>query len=126
LHLQFVSDDLTNIPLGFDQFGYNSGTLNSPLLSPATQGAWSNADCSAGPGGYTMSGFGTFTAEVDESAGEDLDITFTIANDSSFPFNANDGNFAVHIRYSDSCRLLVSNANKTLIEWRFRLYHRED
>jgi PEP-CTERM motif len=110
LRLQFISDNLTNTPLGFDQFGYNSGTLNSPLLNPAAQDGWSNANCPAGPGGCQMDGFGRFTAEVDEPAGEDLDITFILASDDNdYPFNANNGNFAVHIRYGDNCSLFVSN-----------------
>jgi PEP-CTERM motif len=57
-----------------------------------------------------MSGFGTFTAEVDEPAGEDLDITFILASDdNTYTFNANGANFAVHIRYSDNCSLFISN-----------------
>jgi PEP-CTERM motif len=110
LRLQFISDNLANTPLGFDQFGYNSGSLNSPLLNPATQDGWSNANCPAGPGGCQMDGFGRFTAEADEPAGEDLDITFILASDdNSYPFNANGSNFAVHIRYGDNCSLFVSN-----------------
>jgi PEP-CTERM motif len=110
LRVQFISDNLTNTPLGFDQFGYNSGTLNSPVLNPATQNGWSNANCPAGPGGCQMDGFGTFTAEVDEPAGQDLDIAFILASDDNdYPFNANGGNFAVHIRYGDNCSLFVSN-----------------
>jgi hypothetical protein len=101
LRLQFISDNLTNTALGFDQFGYNSGTLNSPPLNPATQDGWSDASCPAG--GCSMSGFGTFIAEVDEPLGEDLDRTFVLASDDNdYPFNANGGNFAVHIRYGDN------------------------
>jgi hypothetical protein len=44
-----------------------------------------------------MDGFGRFTAEVDESAGEDLDITFVLASDDNdYPYNANGGNFVFH------------------------------
>jgi hypothetical protein len=60
-----------------------------------------------------MAGFGTFTANVNEPGGEDLDITFILASDDNdYPFNDKGGNFAVHIRYSDNCSLFVSNANK--------------
>jgi hypothetical protein len=106
LRLQFISDNLTNTPLGFDQFGYNSGTANSPLLNPANQDGWQNAlNCPC-----NMDGFGTFTAEVDEPGGNDLDITFILASDDNdYPFNAKGGNFAVHIRYGDNCSLFVSN-----------------
>jgi PEP-CTERM motif len=58
-----------------------------------------------------MDGFRRFTAEVDESAGEDLDITFVpVSDDNDYPFNTNGGNFVVHIRYGDNCSLFVSNA----------------
>jgi hypothetical protein len=106
LTVTFVSDNVTNTPLGIDSFAYNSNVFASSL--PA---GWSQAACS-GPGNppCQMDGFGAFDSEIDSPAGTDLSFSFTLASlVTTFVDNANGGEFAGHIRYSGGCSAFFSD-----------------
>jgi PEP-CTERM motif len=107
LTFEFISDNLTNNPLGIDQIFWNSATI---ATTPAT-GFSLAANCfGAGPPPCNADGFGDFLAEYDKPGGTDLTATFTLASlVTSFADNETGGEFAVHIRYSGECSAFVSD-----------------
>jgi hypothetical protein len=108
LTFAFVSDNLTNNPLGIDQVFWNSATLataTTPGFVIAPNGCFGG-----GPPPCNADGFGDFLAEYDKPAGTDLTATFTLASlVTSFADNATGGEFAVHIRYDGGCSAFVSD-----------------
>jgi hypothetical protein len=87
LTISYVTSNLSNTPLGIDQFGY--GSLVQPTVF---QAGWSLSGCNPG---CQMDGFGTFGTEVSNGGGTDLSASFTLASlVTSF-----DG-FAAHIRFA--------------------------
>jgi hypothetical protein len=110
LTVSFVSDNITNTPLGIDQFGYNSNSLATVL-----PGSWSQADCNP-PGSDTcnMDGFGPMLSEIDDPGGNDLLFSFTLDSlVTSFPENKNGAEFIAHIRYDGNCSAFVSDGTAT-------------
>lgn len=103
LTVAFISDNISNTPLGIDQFGYTAAV--NAITLPA---GWSQASCPVG--GCQLDGFGKFASEIDKAGGTDLSFTFTLASlVTSFPENAQGAEFAAHIRYSGECSLFVSD-----------------
>ena len=103
----WVSDNLTNNPLGMDQIFWNAD-----VVATTAQAGFALAVNCQGPGAppCNADGFGDFLTEYDKPAGTDLTATFTLASlVTSFPDNPNGGEFAVHIRYDGGCSAFVSN-----------------
>jgi hypothetical protein len=106
LTFAFISDNITNTPLGIDQFGYNSAVAGvSPLPGGWTQAA--NCPCN-------QDGFGKFASEIDKPASTALSFTFTLQGlVTTFADNANGGEFAAHIRYDGNCSAFVSDGTSS-------------
>jgi hypothetical protein len=108
LTITYVSDNLINVALGLDQFGYNSDAAPSGALP----GTWNLAGCSGPPSPpfCVMDGFGPMNSEVDDPGGTDLSFSFTLAAlVTDFTPNANDAEFTAHIRFSGGCSAFVSD-----------------
>jgi len=109
LTFAFVSDNLTNNPLGIDQVAWSANVLASAPLP----GTWGHQ---GGPSPYAMDGFGDFAQKYTDPGGTDLTVTFTLASlVTLFPDNTPHagqigGEFAVHIRYDGECSGFVSDA----------------
>lgn len=106
LTVSYVSDNITNNPIGIDQFGYNSNSL-ATALPPG----WSQADCNP-PGQDTcnLDGFGAMLSEIDNGGSTDLTFSFTLdALVTSFPANDHGAEFIAHIRYDGNCSAFVSD-----------------
>jgi hypothetical protein len=106
LHTQitvnFLSSNVTNTPIGIDQFGFNSD------LAVSTQApGFSSANCP--PQGCQMDGFGRFVSEVDSPGGTLLNFSFFLDGvETDFTDNANGGEFAVHVRF-EGCSFFASD-----------------
>jgi hypothetical protein len=99
LTFAFVSDNITNNPLGLDQIGWTADVNANPVPVGWTQ----KTD-------QQMDGFGKFARELDQPAGTNLTQSFTLASlVTSFPDNAAGAEFAVHIRYDGNCSAFVSD-----------------
>jgi PEP-CTERM motif len=106
LIVSFISDNVTNTPLGIDQFGY-TGT----------------ATVSSCPSGWTcnlglpnnIDGFGSFPGNEQKPGSTDLlNITFVLNTlVTNFPDNTSGAEFAVHIRY-DGCSGFVSDGTAAI------------
>jgi hypothetical protein len=109
LTFAWVSDNLTNNPLGIDQVAWSADVLASAPL-PA---GWGHQ---GGPSPYEMDGFGDFAQKYTNPGGTDLSVSFTLASlVTLFPDNNPHagqipGEFAVHIRYDGDCSAYVSDA----------------
>ena len=102
----YVSDNLTNNPLGIDMVAWSADVPASAPL-PGTWGG-------GGPG--NMDGFGNFAQTYADPGGTDLSVTFTL-DELVLVFPENDpnpgqigGEFAVHIRFDGGCSAFVSDA----------------
>jgi len=110
LHTQitvnFLSSNVTNTPLGIDQFGFDSA------LAVSTQApGFSSQSCpTGGPNpGCQMDGFGRFVSEVDSPGGTLLNFSFFLNGlETNFTDNANGGEFAAHIRFN-GCSFFASD-----------------
>jgi hypothetical protein len=110
LHTQitvnFLSSNLSNTPLGIDQFGFNSD------LAVSTQASgFSSASCpTGGPDpGCQIDGFGKFVSEVDSPGGTLLNFSFFLNGiETDFTDNANGGEFAAHVRFN-GCSFFASD-----------------
>jgi hypothetical protein len=103
LTVAFISDNITNTPLGIDQFGYNSTAVDTVLPT-----GFSQASCPKG--GCVMDGFGAFVSEIDSPAGTLLSFTLELNSlVTSFTENGNGSEFAAHVRYSGNCSGFVSD-----------------
>ena len=128
LIVTMISENLTNTPLGIDQFGYNDSTTTILTYPTATTGGWSsktplNKDGTAK--GVQIDGFGTFTTDASESAGTGgvpgsaVDPLIFVLNDlvTNFPDNANGAEFVVHLRFDapadGSCSTFVSDGTSS-------------
>jgi hypothetical protein len=106
LTVAFHEDNLTNTPLGIDQFAWNDAALATSMTA-----GWSLDNCSTNPAPCQMDGFGNFAVSASSPGGNDLSgITFTLASlVTTFADNPNGGEFAAHIRYSGGCSGFVSD-----------------
>src|SRR5262245_41751801 len=95
LTVAFISDNISNTPLGIDQFGYNSAVAAKTLPAGFSQAV--NCPCN-------QDGFGKFASEIDSPGGTLLTFSVVLASQvTSFADNANGAEFAAHIRYSGGC-----------------------
>ncbi|GEM_PF-1923631 len=110
LMVQWISDGITNDPVGIDKFGFNG---NVDVLTCPT--GW---ECNEGPN--TMDGFGWFTQyERDPGSNDGISDSIDFTLDglvTSFPSNNRNANFAAHIRFTDDCSGFVSNVPTTSME----------
>ena len=107
----WVSDNLTNNPLGIDQIFWNADAI----ATTAQPGFSLSANCQ-GPGNppCNADGFGDFLTEYDEPGGNQLTATFTLESlVTSFGENSSGGEFAVHIRFDGGCSAFVSDGTTT-------------
>jgi PEP-CTERM motif len=106
LTVAFIGDNISNTPLGIDQFAYNSTA--EPTVLPA---GWKLQGTPPSPN--PMDGFGEFTHEIDNPGGTDLTFSFTL-NSLVTAFTENDhlAEFAAHIRY-EGCSGFVSDGTTT-------------
>ena len=109
LTFAWVSDNLTNNPLGIDMVAWSADVLASaPLPGDRVH--------QGGPSPYEMDGFGSFAQKYHSPGGTDLSVSFTLASlVTLFPENNPHagqipGEFAVHIRYDGNCSGFVSDA----------------
>lgn len=100
--VNFLSSNVTNTPIGIDQFGYNSD------LSVFTQAPGFNGGVCSGQG-CQMDGFGRFVSEVDSPGGTLLNFSFFLNGiETDFTDNANGGEFAAHVRFN-GCSFFASD-----------------
>jgi hypothetical protein len=108
LTVAFVSSNLSNTPLGIDVFAYNSSALATTLPK-----GWKQTDPKGSP--FQEDGFGLFTSELTSPGGTDLSASFTLASlVTTFTENANLGEFAAHIRFSNECSLWASDGTSNM------------
>jgi hypothetical protein len=103
--VNYLSSNVSNTPLGIDQFGFNSALA---ILTQAS--GFNSAVCpSGGNPGCQMDGFGRFVSETDSPGGTLLNFTFVLdGHETMFTDNANGAEFALHIRF-DGCSGFVSD-----------------
>lgn len=100
---QLTNNPLSNVPLGIDQVGWNTGSIS---LYPGT---WDPSVASS------MDGFGQFTVQSADSGGTDgisSPVSFTLNTlVTNFAGNTFENEFAAHIRYGGDCSGMVGGVS---------------
>jgi len=112
--VNYLSDNISNIALGIDDFAYNSAgnVLPGVVLPPGFQ----TENCSGlpSPPFCQMDGFGPFDMAIHDPAGGLLNFSFVLnGKETNFADNANGGEFALHIRYDGECSGYVSDGRSS-------------
>jgi hypothetical protein len=105
--VNYLSSNISNTPLGIDEFAYNSTILPSVSSLP---GSFGIENCSTNPAPCTMDGFGDFDTAIKDPGGGLLNFTFMLAgHETIFADNSHGGEFALHIRFDNNCSGFVSD-----------------